>query len=281
MKTINSPSEIFKAAMLYESFGWAVIPIHAMVNGLCTCGRDDCDKPGKHPRVAWMEYMERKPSHATLKEWFGEEFYGANLAVITGEVSDILVVDCDGPTGIRNARELGNSTFTLTSRTGGGGLHQFYRVSGSKVPTRIGALPKVDIKGERGYVVLPPSLHASGRQYSWRFWTKAVHCDLRELELPPISTNTANAWYTELLDGVDQGGRSNAATKLIGRYLNMGLTQEETWWLLVSWNLRNRPPQPERELKATLKSMVRKHENTNPELVETLNDLQRMLVRLA
>lgn len=56
---------------------------------------------------------------------------------------------------------------TLRVRTGSGGLHIYVRVSPDlKIKGRNRVLPAIDIKGEGGYVLAPPSRHASGGVYS-------------------------------------------------------------------------------------------------------------------
>ena len=55
---------------------------------------------------------------------------------------------------------------TVTSLTGGGGLQLFFSTD-KPVKCRTGILPAVDIKTHGGYVILPPSMHPSGRRYEW------------------------------------------------------------------------------------------------------------------
>lgn len=278
------PSEdtILRTALDYATLGWAVLPVHTVIRGECTCGRSECSTPGKHPRVSWREFSEIPPTIAQVRTWFGDEFYGSNLGTVTGSASGLVVVDCDGPEGIKSADTLNLPIFTLTARTGGGGLHRFYRLEGSEVPSRRGALHKVDIKSELGFVVLPPSLHVSGRRYRWRYWVRPVPCDLSTLAVSEGSAlEGGSTWYHELLDGVPEGSRSLAAARLAGRYLNLGLSSEETYLILVTWNARNDPPLPRSDLKATVRSVARKHaEESVPETIETLEELVSSLQAL-
>ena len=50
--------------------------------------------------------------------------------------------------------------------TGGGGTHA-YLAGGVRMKSRNGLRPGIDLKGEGGYVIAPPSRHASGREYAW------------------------------------------------------------------------------------------------------------------
>ena len=112
--------------------------------------------------------MERLPTRKEVKAWFGDEFYGSNIGMVTGLVSNTLVVDIDDTDAVYDIiDELSLPTKTLVAQTGGGGIHLFYKLNGLVVPSRIRAFPGVDIKAERGFVVLPPSIHKSGNRYRW------------------------------------------------------------------------------------------------------------------
>jgi len=81
----------------------------------------------------------------------------------------VVVVDVDPRAGGATAlaelsRPHGGLSPTWTAYTGGGGLHAWYRVA---APLRAKLCTGVDLKHHSGYVVMPPSLHASGRRYTW------------------------------------------------------------------------------------------------------------------
>jgi hypothetical protein len=92
----------------------------------------------------------------------------ANIGLATGHAFDVL--DVDGPAGAQAIQELtaahGLHSAGPLVRTGGGGWH-FYLA-----PTDLGnvhprGLAHVDWRGRGGYVVAPPSRHASGHPYQW------------------------------------------------------------------------------------------------------------------
>ncbi len=100
------------------------------------------------------------------------------LAVRTGAVSGVAVVDIDPAHGGRHVPALMPPTATVT--TGGGGWHLYYRHPGRLIPSRpLPGHPGIDIKADGGYVVAPPSVHpTSGRPYLW--------ADVRPVdEMPP------------------------------------------------------------------------------------------------
>ena len=266
-------------ALAYLGRGWSILPIHTIHNGLCTCGNVECGTPGKHPRIKWAEFTKRLPTKDEVVSWFTVEYPNSNIGVVTGLISHLAVVDCDGPVGIKSVEPL-HLPPTLTSRSGGGGLHMFYGLGSQTLPTKIGILPKVDLKAEKGYVVLPPSLHRSGRRYQWIDTRMMAGCDLTKVFPVKVEVPEPNGhlWFEELLDGVDEGERSRDAAKLAGRYFTLGMSVKEVLMMMCTWNIRNRPPISSRDLRATIMSIYDKHkQHAKPQNVETLGDIFKVV----
>jgi hypothetical protein len=109
-----------------------------------------------------------------IQEWWSK-WPDANIGVPTGAVSGLLVVDLDnrgGKSGGDNLKALaashGGMPSTLTAMTGSG-EHLFYAYPGTEVGNSAGMLAEgVDVRGDGGYVVAAPSLHANGTRYVWR-----------------------------------------------------------------------------------------------------------------
>lgn len=89
------------------------------------------------------------------------------MGIVTGRISGLLVLDIDGPVG---EESLGNLELppTVIVETGGGGWHHYFKYpEGGNVGNKTELFHKVDIRGNGGYVVAPPSKHISGKQYRW------------------------------------------------------------------------------------------------------------------
>jgi hypothetical protein len=104
-------------------------------------------------------------------EWW-RRWPDANVGVVTGWVSGVVVLDVDprhgGDRGLeRLEARWGTLPVTVESRTGGGGSHLWFQAPRGPVPSAVLA-PGVELKAEGGVVVIPPSRHASGRVYAWR-----------------------------------------------------------------------------------------------------------------
>ncbi len=269
----TSNSEMGRQAVALLRRGWSVVPVHVpLENGSCSCG-NDCSWPGKHPRVPWRPYTQELPTKAQVIEWFDEEFYGANLGVITGQVSDLVVVDVDGTIEDFQALGLPNTRAVLT---GGGGYHFYYRTGREPTPSGISVTSGIDIKADGGFVVAPPSIHLSGFNYAWldrRDLTKISPSDLPQRA--QVSSPNGE-WAGDLLGGVSEGERSATTARLAGRYAQIGLTADEATMLLVTWNTQNDPPLSDRELGATIRSVYTRHAQRNEEQIQTVGDLADM-----
>ncbi|MFO7958100.1 MAG: bifunctional DNA primase/polymerase [Candidatus Brocadiia bacterium] len=180
---------MINAALEYARRGWPVLPLHS-VNGeaRCTCGRQDCPSPGKHPRTA-HGVKDATTDEKEIRAWWSE-WPGANIGVPTGAgtfVSLDLDRKDDGTDGAEVVKALhGWEPEGPLQRTGGGGLQALYAHPGEHVGSKTDLLDGVDVKGDGGYVVVPPSLHISGNRYEW---IEAPVC-----ELPPLPD-----WLTEAL----------------------------------------------------------------------------------
>ncbi len=158
------------AALAARARGWSVVPMHTIVASCCTCGNPSCPSPGKHPRLAWEEYARDRAGAHEIEGWW-RRWPQANLGVITGVASGLVVLDVDPRHGGSDAlAELeainGLLSRTVESLTGGGGQHLYFRHPGRRVPSKPAALG-LDVKGDGGIVIAPPSLHVTGRHYVW------------------------------------------------------------------------------------------------------------------
>ena len=162
---------LLDAALEYAQIGLAVFPGHGIAtDGRCTCGRSNCGSPGKHPRIkAWQ--VKATTNQDTIRTWW-KRWPTANVCIATGSVSGLVVLDVDPRhDGERSLKFLEDSANGLPetpiARTGGGGLHYFFRHPGERFQNRVGILPGIDIRGDGGFVVAPPSIHVSGEAYKW------------------------------------------------------------------------------------------------------------------
>lgn len=120
-------------------WGWSVVPMHAVRDGRCSCKRADCRDAGKHPRLTgWQTNASTDPEQ--IEKWW-TAWPDANIGVVTGKASGLLVIDMDTAEGEAKLRELeaehGALPPTRASRTGPG-RHLCFRYSGEHIPTAPG-----------------------------------------------------------------------------------------------------------------------------------------------
>ena len=170
-----------EAALEYAQRGWRVFPLHGIVNGTCTCGRSDCSSAGKHPLVRRGLY-EATTDAGKIEDWW-RRWRSANVGIATGAVSGIVVIDVDLPTAFGSLARFmeHNLPTTLTGLTGGGGIHLIYSSddevlgnSAGRLPGIEDELPGIDLRGNGGYIVGPPSVHRSEGSYAWLDAHRAV-----------------------------------------------------------------------------------------------------------
>lgn len=224
----------------YVSKGFSVIPL----------------KPqSKTPAIdSWKEFQERRPTESELKEWFS----GAdnNIAIVTGKISGIIVVDLDSKEAVDFAK--GNFHETLSVKTGRG-FHLYFKYPRDREVRNFQKrddLPGIDLRADGGYVVAPPSIHESGALYRWLNREQSL-ADLPEIVLPKKQDKNH---LIEFYKGVSEGQRNNALTRLIGSFVNDGATLDDCHEMAEIWNASNIPPLPREELARTVKSIFNKHQ---------------------
>lgn len=152
---------MYDAAIEYAKKGFAVFPLKYRDKVPLT--RNGC--------------KDATTDAAQIKAWW-QQHPNANIGLATGAVSqNVFVIDLDidedcGIDGYHSLedwqREHGDFPETWTAITGRGGYHLYYRGNG-KIKNRAGIIDGVDIRGNGGYVVAPPSIHKNGRRYEWEY----------------------------------------------------------------------------------------------------------------
>lgn len=162
------------AALRYAANGWRVVPV----------------LPGqKRPALSrWTDAatVEEKK----VRAWWEDEHPGAGVGIVTGPGSGLWVLDVDDHDSLHDLEQRHEKLPpTLTSITGSGGLHLFFRWPvGAEVRNDAGRRlgPGLDVRGEGGFVVAAPTVHPNGSEYAW---------DLGEPEVPV----DAPQWLVDLV----------------------------------------------------------------------------------
>lgn len=254
MTAVQKPNRLAVAAARYAEHGWHVFPVQAR---------------GKQPIVK-RGFLAATNDAQTVADWW-RRWPHANIGLWPGR-SGLAVVDLDGPTGVESAQTLGLlSEPTLECQSGreDGGLHLYFRHPGFTISNAaIGT--KLDVRADGGYVILPPSVHPSGRVYRWQGRIDGIR------DLPPGVVDVLRAAQTGALSRVQteagvraareipfepitEGGRNNALTRYAGRLLAKGLGEEEVLLSLHAINAQYvTPPLPAHEVNALVANIAGK-----------------------
>jgi hypothetical protein len=185
-------SALRDAALGYAARGIPVLPLHHPVTrpraatatagdgrlarrGVevgCSCRDASCGPVGKHPigHLVPGGLAEATCNRARILAWWAR-VPQANIGLATGHRFDVL--DLDGPQAVAALRQF-TDQHGITLPTGGpvvrtgrpqAGWHYYLAPTG--LGRRRGLLDQVEYQGRGGYVVAPPSCHATGHRYRW------------------------------------------------------------------------------------------------------------------
>ncbi len=208
----------------------------------------------KEPNLLELRpYLNRRATEEELVAWSWP-----GVGIVTGPLSGVLVLDVDGPEGEAELRKHGHPP-TPMARTGGGGLHLYFRHPNGHVRTGIRVAPGLDVKASGGYVVAPPSVGPAGRPYEW-----IVSPQDAELADPP-------AWLMALLERgrpkgpagpvgerIPPGERNKELASLAGTMRRRGMGEAEILAALeVANEQRCEPPLEAAEVEKIAASVSR------------------------
>lgn len=247
-------SALAEAAARYAAQGWHVLPLHAVRDGRCSCGRGDCPSPGKHPRLR-NGFHDASADAATVARWW-QTWPEANIGVVPGR-SGLLVLDLDGPDGEATAQALGLLSEPRLQVTTGRGRHLYFRHPGGTISNaKLG--PGIDTRGDAGFVVVPPSVHYTGTRYQWLGKVDEltpVPADLvprlhGNAPAPAGAPAVVPARQLADLEDVAPGGRHDALVRFAGAKVREGHSVQDVQLLTLGLNSQWSAPKPRAEVEA-------------------------------
>lgn len=213
-------NKLLDAAIKYATkYKWAVFP---------------CSPTSKKPLTP-HGCKDAKKSVGAIKAWW-ERWPDASIGIATGSVSGLVVIDEDldedkGLNGYEAVTDWerinGHLPATVQCITGRGGYHLYYQYDGTDIKNRAGILDGVDVRGEGGYVIAPPSMHPNGTEYQWEDAPD-------EVDLAPIDATVRRFLFGEsekpktaadfkLPDRIQSGERNDTLFRLACSMQSQGL----------------------------------------------------------
>ena len=249
-------------ALHYARLGLAVFPI----------------KPRSKQPLTTHGFKDASKDQQQIDQWWSR-WPDANIGIATGSASGGLVVidlDIDDKKGVDGRETLRKweahhgklPVDTWTAITGRGGYHYFYHDSAT-VRNRTGIYKGIDVRGEGGYIVAPPSIHPNGNTYTWEH--DPVLFPLAEANgivfdfLCP-SDGSQEKMSFALPDKIVDGERTSAMVKLICSQQAKGLSDEAIRAAVRAENEQKCvPPLTDRELeKEVFPAIMRYQKGTAP-----------------
>lgn len=216
-------------------------------------------------RFKWNTWQHTRVSKDLVKEWFNK-YPDCNWAVICGSISNVVVLDIDGDVGLKSVSEhhpeiQQTKTFMQASPHG---FHMFFSHPGIDVKS-FPILPKVDCKGDGGYIVIHPS-KIDDESYrilvdaelascpGWIARGEGVRKD--DVEETTSHASTRPQWVSELLaTGSPSGRRNEDAARLVGFFWNRNVAKDIIEQIISPWADRCQPPFSRRELQTVIRSI--------------------------
>jgi len=213
------------------------------------------DKTKEPDVISWKQYQSR------LYEGKFQDNQG--IAIITGKISGLLVIDLDHKSLLNevftNPEELLHHTFVVETHRG---YHIYCKPKNGVYPPSAKLKREdgkgIDIKGEGGIVIAPPSNHPDGGKYKVISFSKKIEeIDLDAL-VDKLTTKLGfggglrKGKLSDVIQGkVPEGGRNDSAYIMARHLLNPqegGLDEKDAWLKLCEWNESNKPPLEKEEL---------------------------------
>ncbi len=180
-----------EAALDYWERGWSIIPIKPDI---------------KRPAIKWLEYQDRQPTEEEITEWW-TRWPNHDIAIVTGAVSGVVVVDCDNQDAAHAAFDAGMRSPIRVKTKRGHHLYFAHPLDGIRRGPRAGSntrgddWPKInglDFRGDGGYALLPPSTN-----YVWDYPRHTLDWDdmpIWQDWVPKIPHDTTGEFKFETLD---------------------------------------------------------------------------------
>ncbi len=249
--------DLLAHALDYAATGWHVFPCHTPIERdgttICSCSKGAaCPEKtqGKHPRtIKGLTDATRDPEQ--IRKWW-TMWPTANIGGIPAS-ANLIAFDLDTDAALATAQTLGLFAEPTREVRTGNGTHRYYANSH---PLTTGALVKgLVVRSGHGYVLLPPSLHRSGRRYEW------VDASVPYNSLPPAAeqavreATSPEAAKERVALAIHQqripaGERHGTLLALAGSLASAGVRSDMALQLVLDANTsRCDPPKPSDEVR--------------------------------
>ena len=247
---------MLEAALEYNKRNLSVIPV----------GQD------KVPLISWREYQERIASQEEIKEWW-KKYPKANVGIVTGEISNLTVLDCDSQIAHELVQQIykGKTPLVKTPR----GYHYYFQFAkDTRNTVRIQNMD-LDLRSSGGYVVAPPSINGSGNAYRFINDLNIALDSFNNCFLSSVYIGNVRNLHNKSLQSLQiltQGTRDEDLFRTANCLIKGGANPDFVRQVLEILARNSQPPFPEKEIDAKIKSAISRSERRERNLAQEIKE---------
>lgn len=241
---------LLKAAKKYLSRKFSVIPV----------------AKSKKPVIEWEKYQKELATEEDAEKWWANGSKN-NIAIITGVISNLVVIDIDDLEMAQPVLDTLIPEFIdiPTVQTPKKGRHLYFQCPNSRISNNTRIIPGADFRANGGYIIVPPSTNY--------IWINEIQEDIPRLPQAYIDYISSHSQKKEIvqpkesINYFEQGRRDNdlftIANSLIKNNTNSVLIAETLRRIILSWG-----EQDEKWIKAKVESSLKRDDLKSINLTE-------------
>ena len=272
-------ADMLTAALWYQKKGFSVIPA----------------KKDKKPFIKWQDFQRTPATEVQVKEWW-QQWPNANIALVTGEKSNLTVVDADSEAGKAAIEDMLSDTLSVPVVKTPRGYHYYFSYA-KGVRNGVQVLTDCDIRSEGGYVIAPPSKNGQACGYTWMnsingnippkipsfLLDTILNSNQNTPETSPITITNSLLYRDEndvdksgqswtSVDRLSQGSRDNTLFNLANHLVKGNMPIDKIRFFLGFFASHCNPPFPDSEIENKIKSAVERANRSDVNITEIVRE---------
>lgn len=242
----------------------------------------------KKPFIKWEPFQKEKATEKQVKEWWSK-FPNANVGIITGQLSNIMVIDTDTSEATKKIQDLLPEGFeTPIQKTPSGGMHFFFQYESGYL-NRARIAKGTDLRTEGGFIVVDPSINGTGKKWQWLEGLSIL--EIASKELPSNIKDYIKEYAIDLYRGPHifdshkesqesqqvteyfiKGRRDDDLFHVANCIIKGGIKDDIAMQVLEILALNCNPPFPLKEVKEKIESAIKRARRREINISEDLRE---------
>lgn len=233
--------------------------------------------------VDWTEFQERMPTEDEIKEWFGNERQFKGMAIITGGISGLAVVDIDSHKDSSVIDKIkpflpGHETYPLV-QSQSGGWHLYVQCNGELRGGTDIPFEGTDLRANGNCIIVPPS-----EGYEWKRKISPDKSNLKMLSSSyinaltssskgPSNDSNSQSHVVTRSNSFNEGSRDETLFHVANHLIKGNMPQGEVEQLLILMGKKLcDPPFPESEILIKVKSALQRSSKQIDNIAEAVRN---------